>query len=569
MEKSLPGLLLTYPTSTNQTTGEVQLFKERYTGQMNMKTFGEYLLNKIPFYGFTLTFATMPTFVKSPAFNKTVLFTDKESVPSMFKALSAQFRDRLQFAVVWKNQTELATKYNVKFFPTILTFSRGKTFEYDGEIAFDDLKWYYSLYASPEKALFLPSTAPVFAADQAKVVNASAHSKALKTGKNLAISLFYTSEKPQEEWEKIRTDYKGMAQFLEMNCTEPTEKDQAELIGATAYPAYFLQPANRALPAIPMPPANATSLLQAHFRSELLSMNDMKAEHVQNLLKNAGKLVTILIADSVPLAYHAVASDIYFKSFSVFLVYSRNTQQLPGGFPINHRPGIMTLATVGESVHIQEFAGSIEDYSQLKYHFEEVMAGFYHNTRQTEEDWTEETIEELTQKSFTKSCSKKTPYCLIALLNGSAETSPSTIELMKKTKAYSERTSKPFRFAWVDGRCEFEFLRSIPLYITQLPAFLIYQGSLNRTIPLVDELDEVQLKLHIDRIAAGKFASEETAVLSLTDRDCKEVDNFYEAVGRVANPHRKQEITDSFHRTEEYKVLNNEYTKRTAKKADL
>ena len=569
MEKSLPGLLLTHPSSTNSTTGEVQLFKERYTGQMNMKTFGEYLLSKMPFYGYTLSFATMPTFVKSSAFNKTVLFTDKDSVPSMFKALSAQFRDRMQFAVVWKNQTELANKYNVKFFPTILTFSRGKTFEYDGEIAFEDLKWYYGLYASAEKALFLPSTAPEFAAEPARPVNASAHSRALKQGKTLAISLFYYSEKPTEEWEQIRTDYKGMAQFLEMNCSDTAELEQAELLGITAFPSYLLHPVNRALTPLALLPSNASSLIQTQFRSEVMSMNDMKAEQFHALLKNVGKLVTVLVADSIPLAYHAIASDIYFKSFSIFMVYTRNTEQLPGGFPISRRPGVLTLTSVTEAVHIQEYAGKPEDYSQLKYHFEEVLAGFFHNTRKTEEDWTEETIEELTQKTFTKSCSKKTPYCLVGLLNGSQETSPGTIELLKKAKAYSERTNKPFRFAWLDGRCEFEFLRSIPLYDTQLPAFLIYQGRLNRTLPLVDELDEVQLRLHIDKVTAGKFASEETAALSLTDRSCKEVDSFYEAVGRVANQHRKQEIIDSFHRAEEFKVLNNDYSKRTGQKADL
>lgn len=569
MEKSLPGLLLAHPSSTNSTTGEVQLFKERYTGQMNMKTFGQYLLSKMPFYGYTLTFATMPAFVKAAAFNKTVLFTDKDSVPSMFKALSAQFRDRMQFGVVWKNQTEVANKYNVKFFPTILTFSRGKTFEYDGEIAFEDLKWYYGLYASLEKALFLPSTAPEFAADSAKAVNASAHSRALKQGKSLAISLFYTSEKPSEDWERLRTDFKGMAQFLEMNCTSSSELEQAELLGITVFPSYLLHPVNRALAPLSLFPSNASNLMQTQYRSEVMSMDDMKAEHFHSLLKNVGKLVTVLVAESIPLAFHAIASDIYFKSFSVFMVYTRDTQQLPGGFPISRRPGVLTLTAAGESVHIQEYAGQLEDYTQLKYHFEEVLAGLYHTTRNTEEDWTEETIEELTQKLFSKSCSKKTPYCLIGLLNGSQETSPSTIELLKKAKAYSERTNKPFRFAWVDGRCEFEFLRSIPLYDTQLPAFLIYQGHWNRTLPLVDEMDEVQLRLQIDKVAAGKFASEETATLSLTDRNCKEVDSFYEAVGRVTNQHRKQEIIDSFHRTEEYKVLNNDYSKRTGQKADL
>jgi len=326
---------------------------------------------------------------------------------------------------------------------------------------------------------------------------------------------------------------------------------------------------NRALTPLVLLPSNASSLIQTQFRSEVMSMNDMKAEQFHALLKNVGKLVTVLVADSIPLAYHAIASDIYFKSFSIFMVYTRNTEQLPGGFPISRRPGVLTLTSVTEAVHIQEYAGKPEDYSQLKYHFEEVLAGFFHNTRKTEEDWKEETIEELTQKTFAKSCSKKTPYCLVGLLNGSQETSPGTIELLKKAKAYSERTNKPFRFAWLDGRCEFEFLRSIPLYDTQLPAFLIYQGRLNRTLPLVDELDEVQLRLHIDKVTAGKFASEETAALSLTDRSCKEVDSFYEAVGRVANQHRKQEIIDSFHRAEEFKVQNNDYSKRTGQKADL
>lgn len=569
MEKTLPGLLLAYPSGTNFTTGEPQLFKERYTGQMNMKSFGEYLLNKMPFYGYTLTFATIPAFIKTPAFNKTILFTDKETAPSMFKALSAHYRDRLQFAIVWKNQTEIAAKYNVKFFPTILTFARGKTFEYDGEIAFNDLKWYYSLHANPEKAQFVTSNDPEYAVDQVRPVDAAGLSKTLKLGKTMVMTLFYAGEKPTEEWTQLRTRYKGLVQFLEMNCSTPLESEQADLHGVTEYPSYLLYPVNRALSPLPLSLSNATDVLKTQYRSEIISLDGMKPDMFQSLLKNSGKLVSLLVADDVILSYHALANELYLKSMLLFTVFTRDASQFPGSLPINRRPGIVTLASIGDSVQAVEYPGRVEDFSELRYYFEENIATLYHNTRPTEEDWTEETIDELTQRTFTKTCGKKTPYCLIALLNGGQETSPETMELMKKMKAYSERTNKPFRFLWVDGRCEFEFLKAIPLYETQLPVFLIYQGGLNRTLPIVDEMDEIQLKLKIDKVSAGKFPSEETAVLSLTDRNCDEVRSFYEALSRVPNEHRREELKNAFYRDEEYKLLNNKYNKRTGKKPDL
>lgn len=101
---------------------------------------------------------------------------------------------------------------------------------------------------------------------------------------------------------------------------------------------------------------------------------------------------------------------------------------------------------------------------------------------------------------------------------------------------YSERRNRAIRFAWLDATCEFELRKSLGVKEKELPSLLFFQGGAhNRTFNYTGGLDEIKLRLYIDRLDAGKETASNTANFEFTDRDCVE---FYKEMERLikSNP---------------------------------
>lgn len=95
---------------------------------------------------------------KQNFFNKVILFTEKDSTPLIYKGLSNYFYDRIVFAEVAKNETELCQKFNITNFPTILILENNffakenpKIHKYEGHMFIGDLKAFIDKFAYKEK----------------------------------------------------------------------------------------------------------------------------------------------------------------------------------------------------------------------------------------------------------------------------------------------------------------------------------------------------------------------------------------------------------------------------------
>jgi len=72
--------------------------------------------------------------------NKIMLFTDKKSTPTVFKALSKKHIDRLNFGEVKQSETELLKSFGVTTFPTIIALTEPEDYKgekYEGEMSVD------------------------------------------------------------------------------------------------------------------------------------------------------------------------------------------------------------------------------------------------------------------------------------------------------------------------------------------------------------------------------------------------------------------------------------------------
>ena len=82
--------------------------------------------------------------------NKMLLFTDKKSTPTLYKALSKKYIERLNLGEVKQSSTELISKFGIKEFPTIIALTNPENYEaeaYSGEMNVDQLSKFMSNFA--------------------------------------------------------------------------------------------------------------------------------------------------------------------------------------------------------------------------------------------------------------------------------------------------------------------------------------------------------------------------------------------------------------------------------------
>ena len=83
-----------------------------------------------------------------------LLFTSKNSTPSMYKALSKLFINKLIFGEVMQSEAELIKIFNIRKFPTLMVIIDEEKNRYDlynGKITYEDVKKYLNKYADKKR----------------------------------------------------------------------------------------------------------------------------------------------------------------------------------------------------------------------------------------------------------------------------------------------------------------------------------------------------------------------------------------------------------------------------------
>ncbi|KAI9293490.1 thioredoxin-domain-containing protein [Neoconidiobolus thromboides FSU 785] len=91
---------------------------------------------------------------------KALLFTEKSSTTSLYKAIAVEFSDRMEFSEVRKTEKGLLEKYNVSKFPTLVVipskdlseeYDINKLIVFDGELNAKNLKQFVEKHSLPSK----------------------------------------------------------------------------------------------------------------------------------------------------------------------------------------------------------------------------------------------------------------------------------------------------------------------------------------------------------------------------------------------------------------------------------
>jgi len=124
-----------------------------FEGKLEAKAVAAKVARFIPDFGTKLAKDTIDTWLTTdPSKPKALLFSNKKSPPTIWKALSSEtvFKRTVKFGFVTEDEADIIKKYNVKKFPTVMIV-RGSKAEikemYKGEMKFSGLKEWVNLHS--------------------------------------------------------------------------------------------------------------------------------------------------------------------------------------------------------------------------------------------------------------------------------------------------------------------------------------------------------------------------------------------------------------------------------------
>ena len=135
--------------------GENEKDYNEYGGKLDYNSLFSYATKRMSYYVNDVTKNKLSEFfAKKPEKYHVLLFTSKNSTPSMYKGLSKFFINKLIFGEVMQSETELIKLYNIKKFPTLMVIldeEKNKYDLYNGKITYEDIKNYLNKYINKKK----------------------------------------------------------------------------------------------------------------------------------------------------------------------------------------------------------------------------------------------------------------------------------------------------------------------------------------------------------------------------------------------------------------------------------
>ena len=126
-----------------------------YKGKIDFNSLFNFATKRMSYYVNEVTKEKLNDFFsKRPEKYHVLLFTSKNNTPSMYRALSQFFINKLIFGEIKQSETELVKLFNIKNFPTLVVVvdeEKNKNDFYKGKITYEDVKKYLNKYANKKK----------------------------------------------------------------------------------------------------------------------------------------------------------------------------------------------------------------------------------------------------------------------------------------------------------------------------------------------------------------------------------------------------------------------------------
>ena len=129
----------------------------KYDGKIDFNSLFNYAAKRMSYYVNEITKEKLSDFfAKKPDKYHVILFTSKDSTPSLYKALSKFYINKIIFGEVHKNQNELIELFKIKEFPTLMVIldeEKNKYEIYKRKLDYESLKSYLGKFADKQKSI--------------------------------------------------------------------------------------------------------------------------------------------------------------------------------------------------------------------------------------------------------------------------------------------------------------------------------------------------------------------------------------------------------------------------------
>lgn len=425
------------PGGINPYTGKPLVNDRPYQGAISAKDIGNFFTENVPFLGEYLTQENNEKFLEEEG-NKVLLFTNKEKVPIIFKGLSSKFRARLEFAVVFVNQTELIAQYDVINFPTLVVIEGDDTIQYRGKIDFDEISEFLSKYQAAErwplrakKVVKQPKPQepevklPTFPVQS---LTPSNYKDYLLEDTGLFLVHFY-KEKQLDQWEELQSFYNGVLKFATFNCKNKEALEICQNLGAKKFPSVRIFPVNRKRKSFEVSIDNKEDFeeeISRELRYDIMNIQEATIQTFVNSIQEEMKVGFLLINEgNIPLQIKGAAAEENFRDFAKFGSFNRPKEVALSIFSIKKYPAFIAFSKneAAENLQVIEYNGEFSDYRSLYYFIDEIALPAFSQKKKkrvSEEDQEEVDIVK-TSGEFSSKCLKKGGLCIIGLFEGNVK----------------------------------------------------------------------------------------------------------------------------------------------------
>ncbi|CAG9329634.1 PDILT_3 [Blepharisma stoltei] len=542
------------PAGLNPYTGKPLVHQRRFEGRIAYKEISDFLLTNIPYLGEELN-EDKEEYLKEKNLNHVILFTNKDKAPVMYKALTSQFRGRLEFWVSLLGENEYAKKFGVTEFPTILVKVGEEAAKYPGKNDFFDISKFLEQYAKERQELKLRKKAPkqkqqdVPEIPEIPILNLDAGNfkEKLEDGK-LAIVHFY-KENQVAEWDDIKKNYNGVVLLANFHCGGGAEEDLAKSLGVKKFPSLRIFPSNRKRKSLELVFSDQYELedeIARELKSDIITLADATVNSFVRTVGEEQKLGLLYLSENSPnLYFRGLSADPAFKDFVKFGFFKKPEAESRKIFTTSRFPTIVAFSTPDETGNykILEYTGNLNDYAQMSF-FLDKQAIPYMLKREISQEIDEDSadIVEYTSKNFEKACAKKVGMCVIGFFEGNPENNPAQFSVFKKVSLLMEKRKIPFHFGWVDGICQYELRESFGISEAMMPNLAVYFPSKQKSARLVGTFNEEDLNSFLEGVTRGKVATDDKAKVQVVERDCKEFHNSLKQQSEEGNDELIAEI---------------------------
>ena len=187
---------------------------DKYTGDMTAAQIMNAAAKKMQSFVNVVTEENIASFIERDRAtkHKILLFTEKKTTPTIFKALSKKYLERLNFGEVKQSEEALIKKFGIKKFPTIVALTDPENFgfeAYEGEMNIDQLTKFMGNYAysTPKKVEITD-----FVELTEKKIKGGANSLCGPKSSNICVIIFTESNSHQTQLDELKPVITDFAQ---------------------------------------------------------------------------------------------------------------------------------------------------------------------------------------------------------------------------------------------------------------------------------------------------------------------------------------------------------------------